>query len=339
MGAHTLPEDLRKAQDRFGSVDDGNDLTFSGDTTFSGANTVSGVQTFSGANTHSGNETFTGDNDFSSGTQTFECGDTAQAGTAAGRGPSPLIWGSCPVLQYMLDPTDGCVYFNDFQGDYALANNQTATALGDGVMGFTGATGGSTISMLTDDPNGALVLSTTTDKESVGISCLGGKNAAGMFVLASGKQAWFEARIKVNLVTNISDVFCGFAEQALLAEDGLISDDDTLTDKDYFGFHRLGSDGDKMDTAFNTASGGTSPTTIKADAVTLVANTYKKVGFYSDGTTITLYADGVALADTITLAATDFPDGEEMAFYLVLHSDGGADVTTTIDWVRIAREF
>ena len=34
MGAHTLPEDMLKANDRFGSVDDGNDLTFSGETTF-----------------------------------------------------------------------------------------------------------------------------------------------------------------------------------------------------------------------------------------------------------------------------------------------------------------
>jgi hypothetical protein len=47
MGAHTLPEDMRKANDRFGSVDDGNALTFSGAHTFSGAATFSGANTFS----------------------------------------------------------------------------------------------------------------------------------------------------------------------------------------------------------------------------------------------------------------------------------------------------
>lgn len=36
MGANTIPNKLLQANDRFGSVDDGNDLTFSGDTTFSG---------------------------------------------------------------------------------------------------------------------------------------------------------------------------------------------------------------------------------------------------------------------------------------------------------------
>lgn len=340
MGAHTLPEDLRKAQDRYGSVDDGNASTFSGIVTFSGANAHTGIETHTGAETHAGNEVFTGDNDFSAGTQTFESGDTAQAGTAAGRGPSPLIWGTCPVLQYMLDPTDGHVYFNDFQGDYALANNQTATDLGDGLMGFTGATGGSTLSMPTDEPNGALKLATTTDNESVGISCLGGGNVAGQFIIASGKEAWFEARIKVKNITNSKfGLFCGFAEEALLAEDGVMADAGTLSDKDYLGFHRLEGDGDKLDTVFNTASGGTSPVTIKADAVTLAAGTYIKVGFYYDGTTVTFYADGVALADTVARTATDFPDGEEMAFYMVLNAAHDDDADAHIDWVRIAREF
>ena len=316
MGAHTLPEDMKKANARFGSVDDGNALTFSGA------------------------HTFTGDNDFSGGTQTFESGDTAQAGTAAGRGPSPLIWGTCPVLQYMLDPTDGCVYFNDFQGDYVLANNQTATDLGEGVMGFTGATGGSTISMPTDEPNGALMLATTTDNESVGISCLSGGNVAGQFLITTGKEAWFEARIKVANITDAKfGVFCGFAEEALLAEDGVLGDGDALTDKDYVGFLRLAADGDKLDTVFNTESGGTTPITIKADAVTLEADTYIKIGLYYDGTTITFYDDGVALADTIASAATDFPDAEEMAFYFVLNSAHDDTADAHIDWVRIAREF
>ena len=263
----------------------------------------------------------------------------AVAGTAAGRGPSPLIWDTCPVLGYAANPTDGMVYFNDFQGNYALANNQTATLLDAGVMGFTGATAGSTIDQETDEPNGSLTLNSTTDNESCGISVLGGKNAAAMFVFTAGKKSWFEARVKfVNITDAKIGGFIGFAEEALLSEGGLIADDGTLTDKDLFGFFRVEADGDKLDTVHNTASGG-GVTTLQSDAVTLEADTYKKIGFYCDGTTITLYADGVALGTTVALAATNFPDGEEMAFYMVLNEGSGDDASMTIDWVRIAREF
>lgn len=261
------------------------------------------------------------------------------SGSAAGRGPSPLIWDTCPVIDYTLDPTDGCVYFNDMQGNIALANNQTATLLDGGVMGFTGATAGSTISQPTDEPNGAVILSTTTANESVGISVLGGKNVGAQFVLTSGKKAWFEARIKVNSIADsLAGVFCGFAEEALLAEDGVLADAGTLADKDYIGFHRLEADGDKLDIVYNTA-GGAAAVDHAADAVTLVAATYKKIGFYCDGTSVTFYADGVAVGTALALATAEVPDGEEMAFYFVLNSGDGGDATATIDWVRIAREF
>lgn len=261
------------------------------------------------------------------------------SGSASGRGPSPLIWDTCPVLDYFLDPTDGMVYFNDCNGNIALANNQTATLLDGGLMGFTGATAGSTISQLTTDPNGAVVLSTTTDNESVGISALGGKNVAAMFVLTSGKEAWFEARIKtVNITDAKYGIFCGFAEEALLAEGGVLGDDDAMTDKDYIGFLRLAADGDKMDIVYNTAGGGGAVTHL-ADAATIAADTYTKLGFYCDGTNITFYQNGAAIGTALALATAKVPDGEEMAFYFVLNAAHGDDCTATIDWVRIAREF
>jgi hypothetical protein len=230
------------------------------------------------------------------------------------------------------------VYFCDFNGNLVLANNQTATLLDQGVMGFTGATEGSTISQLATDPNGAVVLATTTDNESVGISCLGGNNAAAQFVLTSGKKAWFEARIKtVNITDAKYGLFCGFAEEGLLAEGGLLDDADALADKDYIGFVRIAADGDKLDTVHRKATGAA--VVVKADAVTVAANTYIKVGFYCDGTTVTFYADGVALADTCALATATVPTAEEMAFYFILNAAHGDDCSATIDWVRIAREF
>jgi hypothetical protein len=259
-------------------------------------------------------------------------------GAAAGRGPSTGIWSTCPAIDYMLDPTKGMVYFNDFQGDYVLAANQAVTHLDHGVSGDTGATAGSTISVLATDPNGALVISGTTDNETSAISALGGKNTAGHFVLTSGKKSWFEARIKTANITDAKyGFFCGFAEEALLAEDSLLADDGTVNDKDYIGFLRVEGDGDKLDTVHRKAAGAA--VVVKADAITVAADTYIKVGFYCDGTTVTFYANGVALADTCALATATVPTGEEMAFYLILNNAAAEAATVTIDWVRIAREF
>jgi len=260
------------------------------------------------------------------------------AGANTGRGPSTGLWSTCPVIDYMLDPTKGMVYFNDLHGVHALANNQTRTYLAGGVSGFTGATGGSTISNIADDPNGVLKLATTSDNESVGIQALGALDTAGQFVLTSGKKSWFEARIKVKNITDAKfGLFCGFAEEGLLAEDGVLDNDDALPNKDYIGFLRVAADGDKLDTVHRKASGAA--VVVKADAVTVVADTYIKIGFYCNGTTVTFYANGAALADTCALATATVPTGEEMAFYFVLNAAHGDDCDAHIDWVRVAREF
>ncbi|MCP4541699.1 MAG: hypothetical protein GY832_31590 [Chloroflexi bacterium] len=261
------------------------------------------------------------------------------AGTAAGRSPSPLIWDDCPWLQFQLGADDGLTYFNDFHdGNYVLANNQTVTDLGQGVSGFTAATGGSTISMNADEPVGALTLNSTTDDEDAGICILGGLNTAGQVKFVSGKKFWFEARVKsLNITDARFGIFCGFAEEGLNATTSLIGANDALPDVDYVGFHKLAADGDKFDTGHRKNAGAAAA--VKADAVTIAADTYKKLGIYCDGTTVTFYADGVALADTCLLATATFPTGEELAFYFVAMNAHGDAAESTIDWVRIAVEL
>lgn len=295
--------------------------------TLTGTQTISGNKTYSGTSAFSGVATFTADPVFNN------------AGTAGGRGPSPLIWADAPILPYTLDPTDGMSYFCDFNGNMALAANQAATLLDQGIMGFTAATAGSTISQIATDPNGVLHLETTTDNETISISALGGKNAAAQYVITAGKKSWFEARIKVLNITDAKfGLFCGFAEEGLLTEGGLIADAGTLTDKDLFGFFKVEADGDKLDTVCNTEGGG-GITTIAGDAVTLEADTFIKIGYRCDGTTVTFYANGAALGTTVLVADTNVPDGQEMAFYFVLNAGHADTCSCDIDWVRIAREF
>lgn len=270
-----------------------------------------------------------------SGSVTYAGGLSADTG----RMPSGAVWAQCPWDLLKNGAMDGHVYWNDFTGNYALAYNNTATNLGSDVMGCTDGTAGSTLTMETDEPYGVISLNCTTDNEDVGISVLGGSNTAGQIVFSSGKQTWFEARIKRTLITDSkSTIFCGFAEEALLVNGSLVTTSDALADKDYVGFTALFADGDALDIVYNTASGGTSPVTHLADAATLAADTYVKVGAWCDGEHVRFYVNGVKVGTDLALTATDFPDGEEMAFYYVMGLGHGDDAACQIDWVRIAQK-
>jgi len=254
------------------------------------------------------------------------------------RNISPAIWQTCPWEEIKANPGLGVTFESDFL-DFTQAANIAAVASiqQNGVVAFTGATAGSTVTQETDEPYGVACLSCTTDNETV---CLTGpgKNVAGHFVFETGKKLWMEARVKLPVLTDdLQGVFVGLGEEGLCVTVGVIGADDAMTDKDYVGFHHLAADGDTFDTVFNTSGGGTSPVTIKADAVTIVADTYVNLGIYCDGTTVYFYKDGVVLADSVALTATDFPDGEEMAWYMALTNKGGGDAVANIDWVRIAQ--
>jgi hypothetical protein len=256
------------------------------------------------------------------------------------RMPSAELWRNCPWDAIAKGEVDGFVYFNDFtSGGYALAANQTVTKLNDGVSGETGATAGSVITQAADAPYGVVKLESTTDNEGAIIMALGGTNDAGQVVMESGKRLWFEARVKRSVITDSKiNVFVGFAEEALCADGSLITTSDAMADKDYVGFQGVFADGDKFDTVYNTASGGSSPVTVGTDAVTVGADTWLKLGIYCNGTTVYFFADGVQLTDSIALTGTDFPDGEEMAFYFGLML-GHADTNSiSIDWVKVAQQ-
>ena len=251
------------------------------------------------------------------------------------RMPSPWLWAHCPWSAIRSGAVDGVAYWNDFTGNYVLANNQTVTNLGEGVSGFTAATSGSTISMEADEPYGVAVLNSTTDNEDAGISILGGQNTAGQITFESAKMTWFEARIKqANIDNSKFNLFCGFAEEGLCATTGLISASDALQDKDLIGFQRVFADGDKLDVVYNTEGDG-GVTTAQADAVTVAADTYVKIGIFCDGTRLFFFANGIQIGSSVLLTAV--PYGEEMAFYFVMMLGDGADASANIDWVKIAQ--
>ena len=265
------------------------------------------------------------------------------AESAAGRGPSPLIWDNCPVIDYTVNPQLGMHYFTDFLDGIVVASNQsTAAAAALGTTGDWAAftANGPTITTLTTDYHGVVRLFATADNLDAIIAYPKTAQTAGCFAFTAGKKLWMEMRIKQDSHTDSEGTaFMGFAQQGLLSTGALLAANEAgMADVDYVGFQRIYADGDKLDTMYTTS--GSADDTVGADAVTVVAAAWQKLGIYCDGATIFFYADGVLLADSVSIADSNFPDGEEMALYLgVLGGVDADDVAINVDWVRVAQEF
>ena len=268
--------------------------------------------------------------------------DSLKSDSNTGRGPSPVIWDDCDILALQMNPmTKGVLVQEDFHNGPQMAANSTSY-IGP-ISAFTDANT-ATIVTEADELAGALTLTPgTTDNEDCGIEILGGGNKGGAIKLSSTalKKFWFEARIKVSALTDSKlGVFCGFAQEAKCAADGIIADAGTTQDIDLVGFWRLEGDGDKLDTVHRKNGGAL--TAVKADAITLEADTYVKVGMKLDTSTgkLHFYSNGVRLPDNVAVSLATFPDGEELAFYFMCKTASGtAPGTATIDWVQIAQYY
>ena len=256
-------------------------------------------------------------------------------GDNTGNGPSPQIWANCPVLDIMEDPNKGYHFFDDFlqfledTGGWLVAGaNDTCAYVATEVGGVinVGATGA-------DNDEGYLT---------------SGNNEAGMVKVytTTPRKMWFEARVRTTSIVDQA-VFIGLAEEGLAAADTLSNDDGDLASKDFVGFHADTAAPTLLDCVYREAAAtGIVP---KASAQTLVAATWYKLGMYFDGTYLHYYVDGVeeSLTSTITgvdvdkglkvSAATDFPDGEELAVLIGVHDGEGAAKSIDIDWVRVAQ--
>jgi len=258
-------------------------------------------------------------------------------GSATGRLHSPF-WESCPLDLIRKGVVNGFEYFNDFLGNYVLANNKTVQHLDSGIAGYTAATAGTTLSMPADEPTGVCILNSRTTKEDAGISALGGLNTAGQ-VLLKGRRTWIEGRVKLGPDKPGKDdaaAFFGLAEERLAAKGGVLGFAGAMNDKDYLGFYHVQGE-ERWDAVYNTAGGGAARTHV-ADAHVSVADTYVKLGIYCDGTSVYFYVNGVQVGDALALTAAEVPDDQAMAFYFVLMNvGGGAPAEAAIDWVHIAQ--
>jgi hypothetical protein len=199
-------------------------------------------------------------------------------------------------------PTKFHSYMEDF--DYYTAGDWTVT---ETQAGATQA--------LTDGDGGLLLLTNTAaDNDLVSLQKVGES-----FRFASGKELFFEARLKVSDATQ-SDLVVGLQ----------ITDTSPLDVTD--GVFFIKADGsttvslvvEKNNTATTTSVG------------TMANDTFISLGFYYDGASAIQYSvNGSVLGTSVT---TNLPDDEDLTVTFAIQNGEAVAKTMTVDYIFVAKE-
>lgn len=247
-----------------------------------------------------------------------------------GRAPSQAIWGNCPVMEILSGEVNGWGFHDDFDRLGTTPTITTTIAYGNyQVFGSSGGT-------LTDGDaiGGELVFTEATDNEGVIIA---DRQLPFQISLSHG-DLWFEARVKfVNITDTTAGAFIGLIDNATISATVPIAAAGTLADQNLVGWHRLEGDGDKADFVYK--ANGVTQVTVEADAATLVADTYIKLGFHfsSHSGVLRHFVNGVASSTTKTIPSaegTDFPNDVRMGKIAAMLLATGSSFTMSMDWWR-----
>jgi hypothetical protein len=200
-------------------------------------------------------------------------------------------------------PTKFHTYYEDF--DYYVAANWTVT---ETQAGATQA--------LTDGDGGLLLITNTAaDNDLVALQKVGES-----YRFASGKELFFEARLKVSDATE-SDVVIGLQ----------ITDATPLDVSD--GVFFIKADG-STSVSLLVEKNGTATTT--SSVATMANDTFISLGFYYDGaSSIQYFVNGVVKGTSVT---TNLPDDEDMTVSIALQNGEAVAKTMTVDYVFVAKE-
>jgi hypothetical protein len=257
-------------------------------------------------------------------------------------GRSPDLWHDCPILGILEDPSLGYGFFDDFLDVETVATTKETS------HGYVFLDAACTVIQAPDEVGGAIKLLTTDNNLEASVQ----RGFVGApYVIAAnqanGKKLWFEARVKLLLITTAkAGFFVGLAEEgsaaaAFMGDAGALSD---FANKDYLGFWK---DEDEVDLDVITNK-ATTDVILAADVHTLVADTYVKLGFkydpdaipskrikfYVNGTELSTYVGETANdGSTIyTRDTTNFPGGEEMSPIIDLNGAHDDDTNLYMDW-------
>lgn len=221
-------------------------------------------------------------------------GDTKlRGGSAAGGGLSPLIWGNCPRLEMLIDPTLGF-----FTGDNFLDARVTLHP-----YKIVGANG-TFLSVPAQAQGVARLLATGADNDQCFISH--NSNLAGLIKADATKDWWFEARVKLSQITAEQGVFVGLAEEAGVGVDFMTDNTMALKVVDAIGFQIVHAAAAAAQWQSVMQIAGGARAAISA-TLALGSTSWVKLGMKSVKGTVTFYVNGVAHSAKTTSATANFP--------------------------------
>lgn len=243
-------------------------------------------------------------------------------GTAALRGPSPLIWGGAPLLDVILDPTKGIYYWNDFDryGGMSIADNGSYNDLT-----YTERTDGLLANMPTI-PGGIVKLDSiaTTADQGATMQILGLQIEP-----LTGTTIRMEWRCLVD--DDAGQCFLGLCDDSITAP---VTSSDAITTNDHAGFYRDAGTGSA---GWTVGCGDGGSVEEEDDACTSTKTVYHKFGLVLEGigavagSTCKFYFDGVLVFTT-----TDIDDLPLLLMCPAFQMDaGGVNVIMLMDWLRI----
>lgn len=258
-------------------------------------------------------------------------GETAiisSAAVASGPGLSPAIWGDCPRLQMMVDPTVGIIATDDFTVVQATGFPYELTGTNGTFAGVAGSPGVALLSAPTGADNNEAHIAYNND-------------VSGLIKCDASHKWWFEARLKLSQVTAEGGVIVGLLDEGASA-DAILADDTMILTAtlDYLGFQIVEAAATTL--VWRTINQLASRTAINEAAAVATTN-YVKLGMKSvpnsAGTlaTVTFYVNGVALPDTVTTAGTNYPLDQVLIPHFGIKTGLNGAFSMTIDWWSAAQ--
>ena len=262
------------------------------------------------------------------------------AGANTDRDPSAEIWRHFKPQRMNLN-------FDDFRTFGGAASTYTGEA---GIWRSYQDTG-ATVAPLATEVNGVLQLDTSATDNDICAIQLGSTTSVqtqisrGVTTAGTDKEVLFEARIRVGQVSDNYNLFVGLMEENSIADSFFVDSGGAVIDKDYVGFVVNEGDGDALDIEYKK-SGETAQNTSAVKA--LAASTWYKVGilYLPNAPTdekVRFYIDGEQASDAdislTNMAASTFPDEEEMGVVIGIGAAAATAMTVDIDWVAVAQAF
>ena len=248
-------------------------------------------------------------------------------------GPSEAIWSKCPWLEILENPGKGYTFFDDFIT--APVGTAGATVYEQGYAIYCDA--GNTAQGVATEVGGVFRITTDATQHDEGSITTGGAAGMGKIASTSGKDLWFEARVRLGASTE-NAFFIGLAEEGLAVVNTLVDGTGVLlTTGDFVGFHILQADSDGLDAIHQINAGAR--TVIKNEAQVIVASAWYKVGLKFDASAGTLkyYVDNAVVGTVTDVSAATFPDGEELALLMAMKTPSAAIRYVDLDWWRFAQ--